>query len=166
MGRGGGMNAASRGEAAGLGEGLRPGPGAACGVCPLSSLCLPVIRPAVWSSSPLSPQAGSPRRTRSMSTQEDEKTQAPQLSSWLSRDLAKSFLIGAPGGKKGQQKPARRGGDEGRIQQWGEGCSRCMCAAGRAGASCPRPVSPVWTRCGLWSGPLLPAPASRAEGSL
>ncbi|XP_036090719.1 pyruvate kinase PKLR isoform X4 [Rousettus aegyptiacus] len=33
-----------------------------------------------------------------MSTQEDEKTQAPQLSSWLSRDLAKSFLIGAPGG--------------------------------------------------------------------
>lgn len=101
-----------------------------------------------------------------MSTQEDEKTQAPQLSSWLSRDLAKSFLIGAPGGKKGQQKPARRGGDEGRIQQWGEGCSRCTCAAGGAGASCPRPVSPVWTRCGLWSGPLLPAPASRAEGSL
>lgn len=38
-----------------------------------------------------------------MSTQEDEKTQPPQPSSWTSRDLAKSFLIGAPGGKKGHR---------------------------------------------------------------
>lgn len=38
----------------------------------------------------------------------------------------------------------------------------CPLLARRAGASRP-PGSPL---CGLWSGPLLPAPTSRAEGSL
>lgn len=102
-----------------------------------------------------------------MSTQEDEKTQPPQLLSWISRDLAKSFLIGAPGGKKGQQKPGRRGGDEGAIQQRGEGCRRCVSAAGQEGwGVVSTGGSPVWTQYGLWSGPLLPAPVSRAEGNL
>lgn len=48
----------------------------------------------------------------SMSVQ-NENTQPQELWTWVAKsqwDLAKSILIGAPGGKKGPQKPVKRWG--------------------------------------------------------
>lgn len=87
------------------------GDGAASWVCPFSILWFPQIRPAVRHLSSQSVVLAAPGlHTGSMSVQENILPH--QLWPWISsqKDLAKSALSGAPGGKKRNGPPLNRGG--------------------------------------------------------